>query len=74
MCKSVERKIFPRVLLHGLKAHKNVLNGNIIPEIQCYSQRATKSWSHKQVGYFKSQLEMAKEITHLLDIGQDNKQ
>lgn len=33
-----------------------------------------QSWSDKKVGHFKSQLEVAKEIIHQLEIAQDNRQ
>lgn len=36
--------------------------------------KGLQSWSDKKLGNFKSQLELAKEIIHQLDIAQDSRQ
>lgn len=36
--------------------------------------KGLQSWSDKRVGHFKSQIEVAKEIIHQLDIAQDSRQ
>lgn len=35
--------------------------------------RALQSWSHRQVGHIKKQLQLAKEILHRLEIAQDSR-